>query len=535
MPAHAALRPSLPRRHSRQSLSTSSRRRAYLYAVHGRQGGHPDAEHSFRGQDAGFIVPPAEYAHMTFEQVRDARFLKKIPTLYEILGEDAVLRIPNPAARLPSFQDMDLYLAAPTDAILKQTVVNPGKPQNFARYLRSGPREHVAFSYDEVRAAIVTCGGICPGINTVIRELTDGLANLYGVQHIYGIRGGYRGFYDGTPYMPLDPRNVDGIHRLGGTVLGTSRGGFDLERILHAIEQHRFNQLYVIGGDGTIKGAAAIAAECERRRRKVGVVSVPKTIDNDIPVIDHSFGFMTAVEEAQRAINAAHVEVTCFPNGIGVVRLMGRNSGFIAMYATLASRDVDCCLIPEVPFDLHGPHGLCAYIQQRLAQNGHFVLVVAEGAGQELVPEVRGADLSGNRKLADIGPFLTAQIEDYFHAIGMEVSMKYIDPTYMVRAIPPIASDQMYCALLAHSAVHGAMAGYTSFTVGPVNGRYAMIPLSDVAGEQQRVSVRDRTWMRLLSSTGQPSVLHNGREAGSSAADGSAAAGRESAAAVRPV
>eukprot|EP00166_Cyanidium_caldarium_P002446 ctg_2394.g357 len=320
VPAHAALRPSLSRRRSCQSLCTCSRQRVCLYAVHGRQGGHPDAEHSFRGQDAGYIVPPAEYAHMTFEQVRDARFLKKIPTLYEILGEDAVPRIPNPAARLPSFQDMDLYLAAPTDAVLKQTVVNPGKPQNFARYLRSGPREHVAFSPDEVRAAIVTCGGICPGINTVIRELTDGLANLYGVQHIYGIRGGYRGFYDGTPFMPLNPRNVDGIHRLGGTVLGTSRGGFDLERIMHAIEEHRLNQLYLIGGDGTIKGAAAIAAECERLRRKVGVVSVPKTIDNDIPVIDHSFGFMTAVEEAQRAINAAHVEVTCFPNGIGVPR-----------------------------------------------------------------------------------------------------------------------------------------------------------------------------------------------------------------------
>ncbi|CAN6191064.1 unnamed protein product [Urochloa humidicola] len=271
-------------------------------------------------------------------------------------------------------------------------------------------------------------------------------------------------------------------------------------------------RVYVIGGDGTQRGAGVIFEEVRRRGLKVSVAGIPKTIDNDIPVIDKSFGFDTAVEEAQRAINAAHVEAVSAENGIGLVKLMGRHSGFIAHYATLASRDVDCCLIPESPFYLEGEGGLFKYIEKRLKDNGHMVIVVAEGAGQKLIAETMqsiGKDASGNELLLDVGLWLSQKINEYFKKNKMTINLKYIDPTYMIRAIPSNASDNVYCTLLAHSVVHGAMAGYTGFTIGQVNGRHCYIPFYRITEKQNRVSITDRMWARLLSSTNQPSFLCN--------------------------
>ncbi|EME32540.1 6-phosphofructokinase [Galdieria sulphuraria] len=295
---------------------------------------------------------------------------------------------------------------------------------------------------------------------------------------------------------------------MGGTVLGSSRGGFDLNRIVDSIVQNGVNQVYVIGGDGTVRGAATLSEECRRRKLQVTVASIPKTIDNDIPIIDKSFGFDTAVQEASKAIDAAHTEVSCFPNGVGIVKLMGRNSGFIALHASLSSREVDCCLIPEVPFVIHGRGGLIEYIHKCLIERGKMVLVVAEGAGQEYVRNhhdwIDQLDASGNKKLGDIGHFLYQEIESTFKKQGIEVSMKYIDPTYMIRAVASNASDNIYCTLLAHSAVHGSFAGYTGFTVGPIHGRHAYIPMTEIVTAQKQVDLRDRMWSRLVNSTGQP-------------------------------
>ncbi|KAH9714026.1 ATP-dependent 6-phosphofructokinase 3 [Citrus sinensis] len=365
--------------------------------------------------------------------------------------------------------------------------------------------------YYDVHACIVTCGGLCPGLNTVIREIVCGLYYMYGVHKVLGIEGGYRGFYARNT-IPLTPKIVNGIHKRGGTILGTSRGGHDTSKIVDSIQDRGINQVYVLGGDGTQKGASAIFEEIRRRGLKVAVAGIPKTIDNDIPIIDKSFGFDTAVEEAQRAISAAHVEAESFENGIGVVKLMGRYSGFIAMYATIASRDVDCCLIPESPFYLEGPGGLFEYIEKRLKENGHMVIVIAEGAGQELLSEIMHTmdqqDASGNKLLQDVGLWISQKIRDHFgKKRKMTINLKYIDPTYMIRAVPSNASDNVYCTLLAHSAIHGAMAGYTGFTVGPVNGRHAYIPFYRITERQNRVVITDRMWARLLSSTNQPSFL----------------------------
>ncbi|KAG8084860.1 hypothetical protein GUJ93_ZPchr0010g9518 [Zizania palustris] len=284
-------------------------------------------------------------------------------------------------------------------------------------FRRARPRQQVYFQPDEVSAGIVTCGGLCPGLNTVVRELVCGLHHMYGVTNVVGIEGGYKGFYASNT-VELTPRSVNDIHKRGGTVLGTSRGGHDTTKIVDSIQDRGINQVYIIGGDGTQKGAATIHEEVQRRGLKCAVVGIPKTIDNDIVVIDKSFGFDTAVEEARRAINVAHVEAESTENGVGVVKLMSRNSGFIAMYATLASRDVDCCLIPESPFYLDGKRGLLEFAEQRLRENGHMVIVVAEGAGQDLIAKSMNLadahDASGNKLLLDVGLWLCHKIKEHF-------------------------------------------------------------------------------------------------------------------------
>ncbi|XP_058074101.1 ATP-dependent 6-phosphofructokinase 3-like isoform X1 [Magnolia sinica] len=433
--------------------------------------------------------------------------LEDVPHLTDYIPD--LPTYPNPLQDNAAYSVVKQYFVHVDDTVPQKIVVHKNSPRGI-HFRRAGPRQKVYFESDEVHACIVTCGGLCPGLNTVIREIVCGLHHMYGVSKILGIEGGFRGFYSRNT-ISLTPKFVNDIHKRGGTILGTSRGGHDTSKIVDSIQDRGINQVYIIGGDGTQKGASAIYEEIERRGLKVVVAGIPKTIDNDIAVIDKSFGFDTAVEEAQRAINAAHVEAESIENGLGVVKLMGRYSGFIAMYATLASRDVDCCLIPESPFYLEGPGGLFEYVEKKLKENGHMVLVVAEGAGQELVAEsIRSMDLedaSGNKLLLDVGLWISQKIKDYFSKRQKTVNLKYIDPTYMIRAIPSNASDNVCCTLLAQSAVHGAMAGYTGFTVGLVNGRHTYIPFHRVNEKRNEVVITDRMWARLLSSTHQPSFL----------------------------
>ncbi|KAK3012591.1 hypothetical protein RJ639_009244 [Escallonia herrerae] len=433
--------------------------------------------------------------------------LEDVPHLADYIPD--LPTYPNPLRSNPAYSVVKQYFVDMDDTVPQKVVVHKDGPRG-VHFRRAGPRQKVYFDSDEVHACIVTCGGLCPGLNTVIREIVCGLFHMYGVTQVIGIDGGYRGFYSKNT-IPLTPKVVNDIHKRGGTILGTSRGGHDTMKIVDSIQDRGINQVYIIGGDGTQKGAAVIYEECRRRGLKVVVAGIPKTIDNDIPVIDRSFGFDTAVEEAQRAINAAHVEAESAENGLGVVKLMGRDSGFIAMYATLASRDVDCCLIPESPFYLGGEGGLFEYVEKRLKENGHMVIVIAEGAGQELLSQslqsTNEQDASGNRLLQDVGLWISQSIKDHFKQRKIAITLKYIDPTYMIRAIPSNAADKVYCTLLAQSCVHGAMAGFTGYTSGLVNGRQTYIPFNRINERQNKVVITDRMWARLLSSTHQPSFL----------------------------
>ncbi|CAD8131465.1 unnamed protein product [Paramecium pentaurelia] len=398
--------------------------------------------------------------------------------------------------------------------VINTAVFGPGKRiDQTKKWLRAGPRKSLFFDPKTVKAAIVTCGGLCPGLNVVIRELYMSLHYNYGVQDIYGIKYGYKGFYT-YDWIKFDANYVKNIHNLGGTILGSSRGGFDLNKIVEAIVNHGINQVFCLGGDGTHGGVLELFKELRKRKLKISIVGIPKTIDNDIAIIDESFGFETAVEEAINAIKSAYVEANCAENGVGLVRLMGRNAGFIAMSACNASRDAHVCLIPEFKFELYGDRGLLEYCYQRLKKKGTLVLVIAEGAGDAMLDykvNVLETDASGNKKPQDVGVIVKDELTKYCKNKGMGITLKHIDPTYMIRTVPANPHDKIMCTQLAQNAVHGAMAGFSGFTVGHVNNRLAYIPIEELLSGKysNRVVADSREWQRLLASTGQPSFLNN--------------------------
>lgn len=370
-----------------------------------------------------------------------------------------------------------------------------------------GPRTQIFFDPATTRAGIVTCGGLCPGLNDVIRGLVLELHRHYGVTDVVGFRHGFRGFIEeyGQEVVELTPDLVEPIAEEGGTILGTSRGAQDPERIVDTLERLGIDLLFVIGGDGTIQGAMGVDEEVERRGLDIAVVAVPKTIDNDIPYIDQSFGFQTAMAEATKSIHSASVEARAAPNGIGLVKLMGRHSGFIACYATLAKDDAHAVLIPEVPFALHGDDGLLDYLRGRVQELGYAVVVVAEGAGQDHVAEQEpGRDASGNIRFGDIGRLLRRLIVEDFEAHGMEANVRYFDPSYAIRSVPANPFDSAYCLRLAQAAVHAAMAGRTGIVVGRRRRRFVHMPMSLVVGRRKLVDLSGDVWMSVLEATGQP-------------------------------
>ncbi len=378
----------------------------------------------------------------------------------------------------------------------------------------AGPRSRIYFEPSKVRAGIVTCGGLCPGLNNVIRALVMQLWHAYGVRNILGFRYGYQGLSPeyGLPVMELTPERVSDIHDQGGTVLGSSRGPQPVDAMVDTLERLNVSMLFTVGGDGTLRGANKIHEEVQRRGLKIAVVGVPKTIDNDIPMISRTFGYDTAVDTATQAIRAAHVEATGAPNGVGVVKLMGRHSGYIACSAALACREVNLVLVPEQRFDLAGDAGVLCWLEERLARRGHAVVVAAEGAGQSLLEAdaraTRERDASGNVKLGDIGPFLTGAIKTHFKGKGDDITVKYIDPSYIIRAAPANSKDAIFCGTLGGNAVHAAMAGKTGIAVGIWHERFTHVPLPVVTAFRKVVDLEGDLWRSTLESTGQPGMLH---------------------------
>ena len=375
---------------------------------------------------------------------------------------------------------------------------------------KAGPREYIYFNPKHVNAGICTCGGLCPGLNDVIRAIVRCLWNRYGVRRIRGIRFGYKGLLPDQGFDTIDlyPEMVDDIHKIGGSFLGTSRGGGDkVIEIVDAIEALNMNMVFIIGGDGTQRGALDIANEIERRGLKIAIVGIPKTIDNDLIFIEKSFGFDTAVQKATEAVSAAHMEAHSHINGIGLIKLMGRESGFIATATALASHEANFCLIPEVPFELDGEKGFLNELKKRILSRHHAVVIVAEGAGQELLKTTGELDASGNIKLGDIGILLKDKITEYFKKEKIHINLKYIDPSYQIRSAPASPSDSIYCERLGNNAVHAAMAGKTKIVIGLVHGKYVHLPISLVTAKRNKVNPEGSMWRDAMDATGQPILM----------------------------
>ncbi len=370
----------------------------------------------------------------------------------------------------------------------------------------AGPRARLFFDPPQTRAGIVTCGGLCPGLNNVIRSLFLELHHGYGVKNVLGFRDGYRGLDPARGREPfvLTPEFVDDIHKDGGTVLGTSRGPVDIGIAVDNLIRRGINILFTIGGDGTQRGGNELFREAQRRGHPLAVVGIPKTIDNDVAFVSRSFGYLTAVEEAAKVLRCAHTEAHSVHNGIALVKLMGRDAGFIAAGATVASQDVNFALVPETPLQLDGENGFLAALKRRILNRAHALIAVAEGAGQEwLAASDAERDASGNVKLRDIGPFLRERIENYFKAEGIPVTLRYIDPSYLIRSVPADAEDAILCDFFARNAVHAAMAGKTGLVIGLLHDTFIHVPIELLTSQRKRLDLDGSAWRAVLAATGQ--------------------------------
>jgi len=373
----------------------------------------------------------------------------------------------------------------------------------------AGPRRMIYFEPEKVTAGIMTCGGLCPGLNDAIRAIVMQLYYKYGVKKILGIRFGQKGLApsSGAEPIALAPEGVKDIHLQGGSVLGTSRGAVDPGVMADSLARYGINLLLSLGGDGTQKGNHAISRAAEEKGLKIAVVGVPKTIDNDISYVYRTFGIDTAVTIAREAVRGAHSEAISAYNAVGLVKVMGRRSGFIAGFTTLAANDVNFCLIPEIPFDLEGEDGLLALLEERLNRRHHAVIVVAEGYGQEMMRQAQEAatyDASGNIRLGDIGFFLKNRIIEHFQAKNIPIDLKYIDPSYMIRSVPANANDSMFAAALGRRAVDAGMAGKTDLLIGYWHSYFTHVPLPLAVSRRKQVDPEGELWREVLSSTGQP-------------------------------
>ena len=387
-----------------------------------------------------------------------------------------------------------------------QVEILPGDPADDACFFeKAGPRHNLFFEPAKTRAAIVTCGGLCPGINNVVRSAFLELHHNYGVREVLGIRHGFLGLTSrGAPPVSLTADMVEDIHREGGSILSSSRGKQDAAEMVDFLVARGIDALICVGGDGTQRGTHSIAAEIARRGLPISVVGVPKTIDNDIQFVRQTFGYFSAIESARAILDGAHCESKGAPNGIGLVKVMGRDSGFIAAGAAVASQEVNFVLIPEIPIRLDGPRGFLATLERRMASRHHAVVLVAEGAGQDLMAASDAVDKSGNRQKADVGLFLKDRIQAHFREKGIEINLKYIDPSYIVRSVPANSQDAWLCDGFARNAVHAAMAGKTDLIVGYWYGVFVHVPIPAATASRKKVDPESDLWKAVVSATGQP-------------------------------
>ncbi len=433
--------------------------------------------------------------------MKNFNFCTDIPTLGEAKIISPLKQHTKPGEPEKRFVSDDARVIV--DVQINRLETNLKKNSSFDQ---AGPREKIYFDPSKLKCAIVTCGGLCPGLNDIIRSIVLELYHIYNVKTIYGIKHGLQGFIPDFEHdvMDLNPDSVSGIQNTGGSILGSSRGTQDIGMIIDCLERMTIGILFMVGGDGTLMASKKIAEEIEQRNLKISVIGIPKTIDNDIYLVSRSFGFDTAVDVATLAIKGAHNEAAAYPNGIALVKLMGRHSGFLAATAALAQQDANFVLIPEVDISLDGKNGFLQALENRILHRKHAVVIVAEGAGQNLFDEQQKKfDPSGNIVLQDIGLFLKEKISQWFKTKNIPISLKYIDPSYIIRSLPANANDSVFCGFLGRDAVHAGMAGKTKLLISFWNNHYVHVPMDAASGKRKNLDPQGKLWQSILEATGQ--------------------------------
>ncbi|MDR2405966.1 MAG: ATP-dependent 6-phosphofructokinase [Deltaproteobacteria bacterium] len=445
-------------------------------------------------------APAVEENHLLIDVLGPAKI--DSPLLAPATGESS-----SEAIAWEAFTDDQIRILKDATTVAIDAFAADNKPPD--SFELAGARRKIYFDPSKVRAGILTAGGLCPGLNDVIRSLVMTLHYRYRVQTILGIKYGYQGLIPsfGHSLLQLNPQTVAEIHQFGGTVLGSSRGNQSIEELVDSMERLNMNILFCIGGDGTLKGAHMLVEEIRKRGLKISIIGIPKTIDNDISLVSRSFGFETAVAIATDVIRSAHTEALGAPWGVGLVKLLGRDSGFIAATAALARGDANFVLIPEIDFDVDGTGALLSRLYERLKTRGHAVIVVAEGAGQKFFStEAEIKDASGNVLHKDIGQYLADRIKKYFKEKKLELNLKYIDPSYIIRSAPANSTDQVFCSFLGQKAAHAAMAGKTDCLIGQWNDHFVHIPIPMAIAKRKKVDPMGELWNSVLERTGQPNL-----------------------------
>jgi phosphofructokinase-like protein len=342
-----------------------------------------------------------------------------------------------------------------------------------------------------VKVGLLTAGGDCPGLNAVIRAVTRKCLN--GGHEVVGIRRGYRGLAT-RDYLPLDMRAVSGILPLGGTILSTSsfdpfRESDGVRRVKDAVAEDGFDAVVAIGGEHTMSITRKL---CEEER--LGIVGVPKTIDNDVPCTDFTFGFDTAVQIATDAIDRLHTTAQSHDR-VMVIEVMGRNTGWIAVFSGIAG-GADAIVIPELEQTVEE---ICEALDARHHRGKDFsIVVVAEGAQLAFASgetrQVRASpetDQYGYPRLGGIGLALGKEIEAH---TGFETRVTTLG--HLQRGGTPTATDRVLATRYGVRAAELVQEGRFGEMTALRGQQMMSVPLAEVKG----LKTVDLSYMRLAST-----------------------------------
>ncbi len=343
------------------------------------------------------------------------------------------------------------------------------------------------------RLAINTGGGDAPGLNAVIRAAV--LAALGRGWEVFGIHRGYGGLLDGGEdgVIPLDRKTVQGITNLGGTILGTTNRGSPLAwpvrlpdgttetvdrspEILEAFRRLELDALIAIGGDGSLRIASDLGA------MGLPVIGVPKTIDNDLASTQVTFGFHTAVQTATDAIDRLHSTAQSHER-VMVVELMGRDAGWIALFAGVAG-SADVILIPEIPFRLES---VVAHLRQKYERGPRYAIVVVaegarpEGGGVAIVEEGAGGRAE---RYGGMGERVAEAIQE---RSGLETRNLVLG--HLQRGGQPTAYDRLLALRFGAAAVELAARGEFGCMVALDPPEIHAVPLSEAIRSRKLVPV----------------------------------------------